>query len=43
MVLSKYWGYKLKDRGVFKEHGSLFFQDYICGLWLFLSGKFLRI
>jgi hypothetical protein len=29
MVKSRSWGYKLKDCGVLKEHGSLFFQDYI--------------
>jgi hypothetical protein len=44
MVLSRSWGYKLKDHGVFKEHDSLlFFEDYICGLWLFPGGKFLRM
>jgi hypothetical protein len=42
MVLSRSWGYKLKDCGVFKEHGSLFFQDYICGMWLFLGGKWIE-
>jgi hypothetical protein len=39
MVLSKSWDYKLKDCGVFKEHGFLLFQYYVFSLWLLLSGK----
>jgi len=43
MVMSKSWGYRLKDCGVFKEHVSLFVEDYICGLCFLLGGKWMRI